>query len=628
MGAGFLELFTVYFNSKRGLIQVTVLSQSIWALMGANPAQAEESFAAITGKPVVITAARMEQSLEEVLGDVTVITAEDIRLSGAQNLLDALRSVPGVQLTLNGGPQQTSGVFIRGAETRHTLLLVDGMRVGSTDGLTNTQIQMVPLDQIERIEVLKGAGSALYGADAIGGVVQVITKKGQKGLGGQVQAGLGSNSTRQISTSVSLGNDSTTIRVGAGYQETKGYSSLKNPSLPGQRDDDGFRKSSGSLVVNHQLNSQHQLGFTALVSDLNNQFDSAFSPDLPYFNRNVQSVYGLNSRHQWNSDWSTRFQLSSTEEEVDLPLGFPLENKSHQTQFQAMNEVKVAGGKALVGFEHLNQGFEQFSGGRAVIFPFGRRNTDSALLGYLGQAGALTYQANLRQDNDSQYSGATTGQLSGEYKWSSQWSTGASAGTGFKAPGTQQVVGFGGRNSLNLGLQPEESTNYEVYSKVQGAGYTNRTTVFVNDIKNLITFNFNTSGYFNQGQVEILGLSSDTAVNWKYGRWGGDVQLLSAQDNTGQQAIRRARRTARLFADTTWGAWTGRAEVLASSQRRDVGNTTLGGYGLLNLSAVYRVSKSDEIGLRWENVLDKDYEYAAGYNVARQDVLVSYRKSF
>lgn len=633
VGAGSSELFTV-FHSKNNAPRLTLFSAAMFALFSSSASFANsvdannpDGYSAIAGQPVVVTAARIEQSLDDVLGDVTVVTSEEIRRTGAQNLLDVLRSVPGVQLTYNGGPQQTAGVFIRGAESRHTLLLIDGMRVGSTDGITNTQIQMVPLDQIERVEILRGAGSALYGADAIGGVVQVITKKGKKGTSGEYQVGLGSNNRKQANVGISVGGESTSIRLGAGYQNEDGFSSLSAPRLPGQTDHDGYRKSSGSLNIQHQFNAQHQVGFNALVADLNNEYDSSFPPDEHYFNRNVQSVYGLNSSHKWNTMWTTRLGLSTSTDEIDLP-NFSTENKSHQTQFQVMNELALAGGKVLLGAEQLTQSFQQFIGVSQTAFAFGKRNTDSALVGYLGQAGQLSYQANLRYDDDSQYDSATTGQLSGEYKVSPLWSIGASAGTGFKAPGVQQIVGFGGVRSLNLNLQPEESENYEVYAKLQTPTYTNRFTVFNNEITNLIDFNNSTFGYFNQSEVDIVGVSADTQANWKYGKWGGDVQFLSAKDATGQQALRRAKRTARVFADSNWGKFTARAELLAASERRDVGNRVMGGYGITNIAAIYKTSEQSEVSLRVENIFEKKYEFAAGYNVPQRDVLVSYRQSF
>ena len=143
----------------------------------AGVARAEPTPAALIIDSLVITAARWPQSSSELIADVTVIGREEIARAGTQSLAQLLQRVPGVEIVMNGGPASTSGIFLRGANTNQTLVLIDGQRVGSSTSGT-AALEAIPLDTIDRIEILRGPASNLYGADAIGGVVQVFTRKG------------------------------------------------------------------------------------------------------------------------------------------------------------------------------------------------------------------------------------------------------------------------------------------------------------------------------------------------------------------------------------------------------------------------------------------------------------------
>ncbi|MEK9816072.1 MAG: TonB-dependent receptor plug domain-containing protein, partial [Limnobacter sp.] len=184
----------------------------------------------VGSKEVVITANRYERSLSDVQADVTVITQEDIQRSGASSLTDLLKRAPGIQYSSNGGGQQSSTLFIRGSDSKHTLFLIDGQRIGPLDGFSQSQFQHLPLDQIERIEILRGPGSSLYGSDAIGGVVQIITKKADRKSGGDVSISVGNNNTRKLNTSGTVAGERGSIRLGVGHEYSDGINASRDNS--------------------------------------------------------------------------------------------------------------------------------------------------------------------------------------------------------------------------------------------------------------------------------------------------------------------------------------------------------------------------------------------------------------
>ena len=152
--------------------------------------------------PVIVTASRAEQALTDLLADITIIGAEEIARAGAGGLAALLQRQPGVEIIANGGPGSTSGVFLRGANTGQTLVLIDGLRVGSSTSGT-APLEAIPLEQIERIEILRGPASSLYGADALGGVIQVFTRKGGDALTANGGAGYGRYNTSSVFDGVS-----------------------------------------------------------------------------------------------------------------------------------------------------------------------------------------------------------------------------------------------------------------------------------------------------------------------------------------------------------------------------------------------------------------------------------------
>lgn len=622
------------FNSFRPMARrASVLAVSSvvssWAFAAPQASTAE----------VVVTANRFERPSDQVLADVTVITAAQLERAGAGNLLEVLQRQPGVFFANNGGRQQGSTLFIRGADSKHTLFLIDGQRIGPLDGFTQFQFQHFPVEQIERIEILRGPASSLYGSDAIGGVVQIITKKAGDQNGGEISLGIGSNQTRKLSGSATLAGERGSVRLGAGHEYSNGINARRDAS-----GDDAYRVSSANLSANYALTSTAQVTFSALGTETYNEFD----PN-PQFNRDRQTVLNLGLSQNWQNGSRSTARLGSSKEELKFPL-FAFGTESEQRQFALEHKFDAKGATFLLGYEYLDQSFRQQTNFPPPAGAPNIQDTEAnSVLGSVSYAvGQLQMQFNLRHDNNSNYRNVTTGQASLALALAPGYSVGTSFGTGFKRPTFSQISGFvntfapgfAGVDPLvfNTGLRPEESDSVEVFFTADTALGESRVTVFRNEVQDRIdgveispgnTRFFNADG---QSRIEGLTLVHDYAWNTQWSA-GGSVDLLSAKGADGQRLLRRPSQSAKLYA-----TWTPQeklslyGELLAVGQRDDqvfgVGRVRLGGYGLLNMNARYELSKMQTLNLRVDNLTGKDYEVIRGFSVPRQDVMLTFQQRF
>src|SRR5258708_9314949 len=243
---------------------------------------------------VVITAARFPHRRAQTLQPVNVITAENIAQSGQQTLVEVLQALGGVEITNTGGFGQPSGVFIRGANTGHTLVLVDGMRISSAT-VGSTALEHIPLNQIERIEIVPGQLSSLYGSDAIGGVIQIFTKSHADAPRMSVPAGARAYSTRTLAGTFGRAFGDTELSLNLGAFETAGIDATK-PTIPfGQHnpDRDGYRNTNLSARLVHRLNERNELGVTLFQSEGQAHFDNG--PTTDDVSRPTLSAYSLYS---------------------------------------------------------------------------------------------------------------------------------------------------------------------------------------------------------------------------------------------------------------------------------------------------------------------------------------------
>ncbi len=588
------------------------------AVLSAFPALAQ-SPSVLTLGDVVVTAARVEQSLTRALADVTVIDAEAIERSGAVSLADVLVHAPGIEMTRNGGAMGTTSLYLRGGNTNHTVVMIDGIRLDTQSGSGGAACQSIPAQQIERIEILRGPAAAIYGSDAIAGVIQVFTKKGQSGFQPSVGFGVGTEGTRTATAGLSGGHEGWRYAVSLGRETSDGY----NIQPAANPDKDGYTRGTASLRLGRDLVAGHRLEATWVHTDAEAGYDSTTSKSHVNYakdNRTVQKLnaLGLTWSATWSDVWSSTLGLTQALDHYQtLPSPGALPSYDTDTTIQTAlwhNMLRWGDAMWTLGLEGRRDALTN-SGTQ----PKDTRRTQHALaLGYSQQMDAHSWQANARLDQDSDFGGHSTATLAYGYQWSPQWRLSASLGSGFRSPTLYQRFSDYGY----AGLQPEDSFNRELGLTYRQGEQTFSAVAYHNRITHLIAFGgggtcvSSLGCYANTAKAMLQGVTFSGEARWASALWRASLDLQDPMDaNTGKRLARRAQRLLKLAAETSWQGWDWTADVLLSGDRFDnAANTTrLPGYGLLNVGASRSITPQTELLVRLNNLGDQAYETAKGY---------------
>ena len=567
--------------------------------------------------PVVVTAARMPMPLSDLVADVSVIGPEEIRRSGAQSLAELLQRQPGVEIVQNGGPGSTSGVFLRGANAAQTLVLVDGLRVASASSGA-TALEAIPLEQIERIEILRGPSSSLYGADAVGGVIQIFTRRAAAGVHANASAGFGTYDTAIGSAGVSGGNDVARGSIEVATRRSRGFNAIVDPAnFSYDPDRDGYRDTSVSANGVWTLAPDHDVSVQLLRSHLNNQFDGGDAFD----DRTVTtlSAWQVGLRDRFGPGWQSRLSAGEGGDESVSKTGFgdfPFHTRQRQYAWQNDLAAMPVPGRLSVAVERREERVDA-----DPPFAVDSRTTNSVTAVYALVAGPQAFQANARHDHSSQYGGRTTGALAYGYRLDPSWRITASAGTAFKAP-TFNDLYFPGFS--NPDLAPETSRNVE--AGVHGAWTLGaaqveaHATAWHNRVHDLIVFQCDANFVCapqNVSDATLEGVSLAGSFVNAATRVQASVDVQSPRDRaSGNLLPRRARRHGAVTLLQRVGPVEVGAELLAASRRYDDAENTraMGGYGVVNLTAEWPLSPTLVAFVRADNVFDRHYELAADFS--------------
>ena len=573
-----------------------------------------------------MSASRTDQSLLDLLADVTWIGPEEIARSGVDSLAQLLQRQPGAEIVTTGGPGSTSGVFLRGANTDQTLVLVDGMRVQSSTSGT-AALEAIPLSQIDHIEILRGPASSLYGADAIGGVILVFTRRGTAGFSANGSAGYGTYNTTDVHAGAAGGTDTLRLATQLDARRSNGFNAITSPQNPLYEPlDDGYKQASASVSGNWTYGEGQQLAAQFLRSRLNAQYDNGDS----YDNRTITTLesWQVTSNNRLAPFWVSRLTAGNGGDDSLSESAFgnaPFVTNQHQYAWQ--NDFTLPQGLLTAALERLEERVST-----DPEFPVNARNTDSALAIYQLRAGDQALQANLRVDDSNQYGSHTTGAIEYGYRLSSQWRLTASYGTAFEAPTFNDLYypGFS-----NPDLVPETSRNVEggIYGNgTQGdAQWQLRAIGWYNRVSDLIVFECNASFVCAPQNVQdatLKGIEFGGVLTWYATQIRGSLDLQSPRDDaTGLQLPRRALRHGALSITQQLGPVNVGAEVVASSLRYDDAADTIkmGGYAILNLTVEWPLGNGLSLFARGDNVFNKNYELAAGYSTGGQQLFVGIR---
>lgn len=583
---------------------------------------------------VVVTATRLPQPLDDVLSDVRVIDSETIRRAGAATLTELLQTHAGVEIRANGGPGQTSAVFIRGTNANHVLVLVDGVRINSATAGT-TALENLPLAQIERIEVLRGAASSLYGANAIGGVIQIFTRRGERS---EARLGVGSDATRDVAAGLGRSVADTRFDVQAGYRETRAFSAAHTGAgaFVFNPDDDRYRNTNLGGSLAHDWARGHTLTLRGSASLGRVHFDSG--PGSDDVSRQRLASLALESRDRIDDAWTSWVRLARGTDDTRISGVFPSRFRTDQDQVSWQNDLKALGGDLATGVEWRR---EQVDADTAYTQT--QRRIGALFASYAVTREDHSAQLSLRRDDDSQFGGHTTGMLGYGFKLGAGWRASASAGTAFKAPTFADLYfpltdfgspGFPFLFGGNQNVRPERSRNVEAALRFEDARWRASLTLFRNRIRDLIApgplpSDPNVSSVVNLDNAHIDGSTLGAGMvstAWRVAAEWTHQRAIDAQ--TRRPLLQRARNHATANAEWTPGAWRAGVEWVGSGARDDLdfnsGNRVrLGGYGLVHLHAGYRLTPELSMSVRLNNLADKLYELVNGFNTPGRNVYLA-----
>ena len=559
---------------------------------------------------VVVTATRTPLPREAVIADVTIIESEEIQRAGQTTFVELLQQQPGIEITSTGGAGTQSGIFMRGTNTGHVVVLVDGMRINSaTAGIT--AFENLPLSQVARIEILRGPATSLYGQDAIGGVIQVFTKKGTGKPRAYANLGYGTYNTKKAEAGVRGSINDTNFALNLSVSDTDGFSAYKTQD-PNFNDKDGYRNVSVSANLTQKLAEGHEMGVQFFESDGNADYDNQFNATAfsSHNKLNVQS-FALTSNNQFTTNWLSKLRVGFGKDKSHIIDEFFTDQTiTNLTQINWQNDLQLPIGTLTLMYDRLE---EELTADTA--YDKTNRENDGFVASYLTNFGAHSLHLSIREDHNSSFGINQTGGIGYGFSFNPNWRATASYGSAFKAPTFNDLYyPF----FSNPNLSPEKSENIEASLRYQDNDSSLSATIFDNRIRNLIAFDTNTFTIENINKAHIQGLSLAANQSWGNLNLQANADIQSPKDEaSGHTLVRRANRNFKLNLSYDYQDWQFGAETLSASARyNNLANTQrLSGYTLCNLTASYKLAQDWRLQARANNIFDKKYTLAADGNI-------------
>ncbi|PRW92870.1 MULTISPECIES: TonB-dependent receptor domain-containing protein [Pseudomonas] len=567
---------------------------------------------------VVISANRQVQARNDSSAANTVFTRADIDRLQPTTVTDLLSRVPGVQVAPTGGRGSLPGIFIRGTKSAQSLVLVDGQRIANTTS-GDSGLQYLNVDQIERVEVLRGSRSVIYGSDAIGGVIQVFTRRNaEQGLQPRLKLGFGSNQTWERSLGLSGGDEHTRFNLGASLDETAGINA-SHASFPSDGDHDAYRNQSISLNLSHSFSDELEAGFNLLDNRGKSEYDNSYGRydgatgqslgQKPYTDYTVSSASGYVDA-KLNDSWRSRLELGHSEnrdtKRDTLSDDYSAFN-TYRDSVNWQNDLTLDEQNSLiVGGDWYE---DRFHG--STTFTENSRWNRAAFVQHRFHSQWFSTELGLRRDQNQQFGGQNS--------WSGTLTLPVnpdndlllSYSEGFRAP-TFNDLYYPDTQYSNPNLQPETSKSYELQWRSQLSDSTRlEASLYRTDLSDAIILDAGKPQ--NVASARINGF--EAALKQELFGWQGNLglSLIDPRDrDSGHTLARRARRTVNLDLDRQFdqlglgASW----QAISSSYDDEANRNRLGGYALLGLRSSWALNREVSLSLKVDNVLDKSYARA------------------
>ncbi|CZF81973.1 TonB-dependent receptor domain-containing protein [Grimontia marina] len=581
-----------------------------------------ESTTSSVDDTMVVTASRFEQPISTVLAPVSVLTRADLEELQANSLVDALKTLPGIEIGQSGGRGQNASIFLRGTNSNHVLVLVDGVRLPRTM-LGTIDFNMLPLNTVERIEVIRGSGATVYGSDAIGGVINIITRNDAEAT----RFGIGGGSFGSASADVGVTRkltESLSLQLMGGLESVDGYN--VHPDFAATDDKHGFESKNVSLrlsyVPSQNWNSnvigrwyQNEVEYDNYGSKKNSWVESTtIGADSGYTSGKWNTLVRLEVGQQKNYDYADGLAPSAD----NLNSEIRQIHSSLTSRYQAKENLAVTTGVDLTLEKYLDGSFISIDSiednPRQNIGVFGLVNwniTDSILL-----------EGSTRYDDNDQFGSNTTSMIAAGWTINKDYRLFASYGTAFKAPGFDKLYGSSG----NINLQPEESENVEV--GLEGAMFDVNWSLngYINTIDNLIvyagTWPNGKNENVEEARIKGIELIADFDLGPVYNQVS--LELRDPKDlSKNEQLARRAKEVAKWRTSVWLGDVLLGTQFMYQGERPDFsGGDILDSYSVWDLTAQYDISNNITLGGKVANLFDEEYETAGGYPAAERSFYI------
>ncbi|MEE2733011.1 MAG: TonB-dependent receptor [Pseudomonadota bacterium] len=588
-----------------GLLASTVYGQETLQVAAYSPEM---------GNEVVVTASRSPVALKDTLASTTVITEEDIQRTQARNLYQVLKTVPGVNVRRRGGRGANSSVSLRGMGASGTLVLVDGIRIESgTSG--DVDIQQIPVDQIERIEIVRGPKSSLYGSSALGGVIQIFTRSGKED-GVRYTAGYGSDNTREGIVTATGSSESSTYSLTLSHVESDGFDNqYSDDDATGEDwldlDDDSYRKSNLSYRGVATFTDQVD-GFVSLVrNEAENDWDGAGA----YPSTTTDSTIAAIGTEITLDQYTGKLQYGRFNEEY--VSSDRLASWNNGTGKVMRDEALWENTYQMDANNRINFGADYKVEDASYILDWGRyeksdRDMFSGYLNANSRLGAMTVEGGLRHDDDEVFGSHLTGDAGIAWHFSEQTKLSFTYGEAFKAPSNNDLYypGYG-----NPDLLPESSRSIEMgldtYTEAMMVSF----HVFRTKADDLIAYNPVIYGPENINEATIKGAelqlgsnlyTLDVGLNLTYQQPKNDI--------TGADLQLTPRQMASLEVDKVTERWSLGLSWYLQGKQYDNRGDAMPGYGLLGVRGSYQINPQWTVRTRIDNLLDKEYIEVTNYN--------------
>lgn len=568
---------------------------------------------------IVVTASRTAQTVDQALAPVTVITQEDIERSQATSVEELLNRTPGMQINKDGGPGSSTGVFLRGTRTAQTLVLVDGHKINSTNG-NSAPLNYLNPDQIERIEIVRGPRSSLYGADAMGGVIQIFTREGKGKPQLRLKAGVGSRGTGEYGLNYSGELDGTRFNFGATLYETRGYDHTESKAGT-DSDDDAYRNKSVTGSVSRVFENELEAGLIFSHSQGKAEYDHNFgTPQThPYYDFKVTNVSTFVSA-PITELWSTRLRLgyagedSSRMEEGSTGSRQASFAESQRLSVSWQNDVTWYDGQLLTsGIDYTDDEIKSSSD-----YAKNSRDNLGVFTQNISEFENSELQAGIRYDKNEVYGENVTGNIAWGFDLPCNMRITPSYGTAFRAPTFMDLYGFGG----NPDLKAERSENFEVELRGHHGGVNWSINLYENQMKDMLVWHTPDPDNPMDGRMEnidkarIRGL--ELAMDAEIMGWhlSGSMAFLDPENKTTSKTLeRRAKQLLTFNADKDIHKFNVGATVRGQGRSyNDAGNTIeMPGFATVDLRAGYAITPELKTELKVMNLMDKQYTASKGY---------------